>query len=419
MSVDQFPDPFEEQLSVALRDAGGSFDTDRAALAAAGQARGRRLRLRRRAAVAGGAAGLALVGVGGALLVPSGSTHGPAESSVAAKGTATPAAGGFSAREVVRTLERLLPGGTFSGQEGRGTADEAGPLAYVVYDDGKGPAAVSVALSRIPTGRGFDPAREVQPCPETGEGAPSGLDSCETGKLPNGSAITVYKGYEYPDRRADTKAWGAELITPTGQRVNVSEWNSPAEKGKPVSRPEPPLDTAGLKRLAAAKEWRRIIDALPELSPAPTASPSAGQSVGLQRILGVLTARLPKDVQVVSRGGQETEYGYVVVDDGKGRGYVEINVQPNMLDAADALYQGAETLPDGTRVRTRQQPDEKGREGVVMWTVDTMRKDGRRVVVSAYNAAGLKTGATRPEPVLSMRELRDIALAPHWESLGS
>jgi hypothetical protein len=66
-------DPFEERLTAGLHDAGNAFETDRAALVTAGALKGRRRLLRRRnAAVMGGAAGIALVGVGGALLLPSG-----------------------------------------------------------------------------------------------------------------------------------------------------------------------------------------------------------------------------------------------------------------------------------------------------------------------------------------------------------
>ncbi|MFF3844942.1 hypothetical protein [Streptomyces sp. NPDC002328] len=413
MPVDDSHDPFEDQLSAALRQAGGTFDTDRAALAAAGRAHGRRLRLRRQAAVAGGAAGLALVGVGGALLVPSGAESDTA--SVAASATATPGAGGIPAGEVVRTLEELLPNGTFSGQEGRGTHDQPGPYAAVVYDDGKGAAAVSVGLDRLPVTGGFDPAKEVMPCQDTVAGPPSADESCETAKLPDGSAITVYKGYEYPDRRVDTKSWGAELVTPAGQRVSVSEWNAPAQKDKPVSRPEPPLDVVALKKLASATEWRRIIDAMPVPPSAPPSSPGADSDVVVKRLIGVLTSSMPDGSKVVARGGQAPEYAYVVVDDGKGRSYVEINVQLNMQDVADELYGGAETLPDGTLVTIRQKPDEKGREGVVTWTVDTMRKDGRRVVISAYNAADLRSGASRKQPALSMEQLREIALDQRWD----
>ncbi|MGJ3560749.1 hypothetical protein ACR6C2_29395 [Streptomyces sp. INA 01156] len=79
MSVDQHSDPFEERLSSALHDTGNAFEADRGALTDGGRVRGRRMRVRRRAAVLGGAAGIALVGVGGALLLPGGSGGGNGE----------------------------------------------------------------------------------------------------------------------------------------------------------------------------------------------------------------------------------------------------------------------------------------------------------------------------------------------------
>ncbi|MFJ4690020.1 hypothetical protein [Streptomyces sp. NPDC088766] len=425
MPVDQTHDPFEEQLSAALHQAGGAFDTDRAALAAAGEVRGRRLRLRRRAVLAGGAAGLALVGVGGALLVPSGGGDGPRHGSVAANvsGGPTATAAAVSADDMVRTLTKLLPEGKVTRGAARGTDDPLGlpPLAQVVFDDGEGVGAVSLLVDRVGRGEGtFDPASVVTPCP--GMEMPGSVpDSCVTQSLPDGSVVTLIQGYEYPDRREDTKAWSADLVTPAGQRVSVSEWNAAAEKGEPVSRPEPPLTMAQLKSLVAAKEWRRVADALPEPAAAPTASGSAAGTSGLagRRILAVLTGSLPDGVQVVSSDHDETEFACAVVDDGKGRSYLQVNMQRGMSDAAGELYgSGAETLADGTRVATRQGPGEKGGEGVVMWTVDTMRADGRRVVVSAFNSGSQTTAATRSEPALTMAQLREIALSPQWEVLG-
>ncbi|MFC9287581.1 hypothetical protein [Streptomyces sp. NPDC057052] len=429
MPVDQTHDPFEDRLSAALHQAGGAFDTDRAALAAAGEVRGRRLRLRRRAALAGGAAGLALVGVGGALLVPSGGGDGPRHGSVAATGsggpTAVPDVAAVSADDMVRTLTKLLPEGKVTRGAARGTDDPLGlpPLAQVVFDDGEGAGSVSLVVDRVRRGEGtFDPASVVTPCP--GMEMPGTVpDTCVTQNLPDGSVVTLIQGYEYPDRRENTKAWSADLVTPAGQRVSVSEWNAAAEKGEPVSRSEPPLSMAQLKTLVTAKEWRRVADALPEPAAAPTASgsSSAPDTTGLggRRILAVLTGSLPDGVQVVSSDHDDTEFAYAVVDDGKGRSYVQVNMQRGMSDAAGELYgSGAETLADGTRVATRQGPGEKGGEGVVMWTVDTMRADGRRVVVSAFNSGSQTTAATRSEPALTMDRLREIALSPQWEVLG-
>lgn len=273
MPVDQHSDPFEERFSAALHEAGGAFDRPGGALAAAGEARGRRLRLRRRAAVAGGVAGLALVGVGGTLLVPRGGAPTANPASVAASGSAKPAA--YSGDDVFRTLKKLLPKGKLTKTEARGTKGELPPLALGVFDDGKGEGAISVGLDRVRTdtpGK-FDPVTAVMPCSDGGQ---SGFDSCRTDVLPDGSAVTVYQGYEYPDRREDTKAWGADLVTRAGQHVSVIEWNAAAEKGKPVTRPEPPLSTSRLRTLAAAPEWRRIVDAIPGSSrsrPPPRARP--------------------------------------------------------------------------------------------------------------------------------------------------
>jgi hypothetical protein len=82
---------------------------------------------------------------------------------------------------------------------------------------------------------------------------------------------------------------------------------------------------------------------------------------------------------------------------------------------ADQLYgSGDETLADGTRVSVKQGPGEKGGAGVVMWTVDTLRKDGLRVVVSAFNAAEQGQSATRAKPALTIEQLRAIALSARW-----
>ncbi|MCQ9185628.1 hypothetical protein KMT30_42700 [Streptomyces sp. IBSBF 2953] len=420
MPVDQHSDPFEEQLTAALHDAGGAFHSPGGALVAAGQARGRRLRLRRRAAVAGGAAGLALVGVSGALLTPWEGTPTAKPSSLAAGGNARPKA--YSADDVVGALRKLLPPGKFTTADARGTDGDLPPLAAGAFDDGKGAGSLSVGLDRVHSdSREVNPSAAVMPCPKQDEQSP--FDSCITELLPDGSAITVYQGYEYPDRREDTKEWGADLVTPAGHHVSVIEWNAAAEKGKPVSRPEPPLSVARLKTLAAASEWRRIIDAVPEekkQTPTPGSSGASARRPGEMAggvILRKLTLLLPKNLKRVAHGGQETGYAYFVVDDGKGGSLVQVNVQPGMSDPAGELYgSDAETLPDGTRVATRQGPGEKSGEGVVMWTVDTLRKDGLRVVISAFNGSAQDRKATRAEPALTIGQLREIALSPRWRS---
>ncbi|MEU2423072.1 hypothetical protein ABZ619_18965 [Streptomyces sp. NPDC007851] len=411
-------DPFERELSAALRRTGGGFDADRAALAAAGTARGRRLRRRRRAAVLGGAAGVALVGVGGAVAVSwggsSSSTRPPAAVSTSPHVTASPSAvRPVTSDDMIGTLEKLLPAGKIQQAEGRGVdPDEplVDPYAQVVYDDGHGAAAISVAVNRVLPG-GTD-ARQVTQCPDK---VYIPYDSCVTSHLPDASVVTVVKGYEYPDRRVDTKLWTANLVTPDGHHVSVSEWNAAAEKDAPISRQQPPLSAAQLKVLAAAQEWRGVVDAIPEDPRQTQEPPTAGQDgKGIRR---TLVSLIPKGLKVVAQGSDDDQFTYVVVDDGHGRSLVQINVQPNMSDVADQLFgTGSRTLPDGTLVAEHKGPGEKGGAGVVMWTADTLRTDGFRVVISAFNSGSQRTPATRTAPALTMAQLRAIALSPRWRA---
>ncbi|MHA5049163.1 hypothetical protein [Streptomyces sp. SD15] len=411
---------FEERFGAALRDAGGAFETDRNVLVAAGEAHGRRLVVRRRrAAVAGGVAGVALVGLGGALLVPGGggSERETGKRSVASGGSASASAtptGPVSGAELVRTLEKLLPKGTFSGAQSRGTDAELGPYAYVVYDDGQGKAAVSVSLNRVEAGDLM--AAQATECPDK---VLTPYDDCVTSKLADGSVLRLFRGYEYPDRREDTKMWTADLVTPKGQHIGVMEWNAPAEKGAAISRDEPPLSTAQLKELVTAQAWRAAVDAIPEepRQPDKETVPNTPPGISGKAIRSTLVSLVPEGVQVVAQGGQETEYVYLVLDDGKGRSLLQINVQPDMSDVEDQLFgPDAETLPDGTKVTTRQAAGEQG-GGVVMWTADTIRTDGRRVAVSALNTGGLKDPKTRATPALTMEQLKSIAISEKWLKL--
>ncbi|MGW2520761.1 hypothetical protein ACWC09_27835 [Streptomyces sp. NPDC001617] len=409
-------DPFEERLSFELRETGAAFDTDRAALVTAGALKGRRRLLRRRAAVVGGAASLVVVGLGGALLLPGGSgTAGRDGASVGAdrpSAAGTPAPSPVSGPRLIRTLEKLLPEGRFSQAEARGTDEEPGPYVHLVYDDGKGAAAIGVALGRVEPGS--DEARQVTECPGK---VFSHYDACSTTRLPDSSVVMVLQGYEYPDRRVETKWWSAELVTPQGQHVSVSEWNAAAEKDSPITRDEPPLSPARLRTLAAASAWRDAVDAIPEDTSKPSARPSDTETASAVPIASTLKSLLPKGKKFTfsEDSGDDSGFGYLVLDDGKGKSLVQVNVQGDMSDVAGDLFgSGSQTLADGTKVAVHQGPGEKGGSGVVMWTVDTLRTDGRRVVVSAFNSGAQDTPATRTAPALTVGQLRAIALSPEW-----
>ncbi|MEV7173122.1 hypothetical protein AB0O18_25905 [Streptomyces sp. NPDC093224] len=412
---------FEDELGAALRRAGDGFTPDRPSLVDAGELRGRRLLARRRATLTGGSVlALALVALAGAW---SGGLLGGPVAGAAAAGPPTPAAGrsgsgagdggektvptgtgAVGADLMVAKLRALLPGGSLGDTTARGTEHELGPLVHAVYDDGKGAAALSLVLARVdPQGA---TARDQTGC---GDKELQNYDDCRTEQLADGSRLMLYQGYEYPDRRADTRTWRAVLVTPQGFMVSAAEWNSPAEKGAPVTRAVPPLTTAQLKDLVTSPTW---LPALNDLPPAAPEEPHPGEGTPGRPAGPVLVGLLAGYGIPVASSGGEDDYGYAVLDDGRGRSLVQVNAEragPGTELTGDEVI----TLPDGTRMRIRQGPGEKD-PGVVRWTVETRRANGVRVTVSAFGAAGQYGPATRTAPALTVEQLKELALAPDW-----
>ncbi|WEH15572.1 hypothetical protein [Streptomyces sp. VNUA24] len=424
MPLDPPADPFEESLADALRRAGDGFDSEGHTLVDGGAARGRRRLFRRRAAMLGGVAGIALVAVGGTVLLP-GAGSGGGKQSVAAERSGGPDVrdddGKVSGAQLVERLRDLLPAGKVGGESARGTGAGPGPYARLVYDDGEGAATVELTLGRVDPDS--EQARQLTACPAE---AAVRYDSCTESTRPDGSRLTLFQGYEYPDRRADTKLWYAQLVHPDGYEVGVMEWNAKAQKDAPVTRAEPPLPLSSLRSIVTEPQWGEVVGAIPKdagrkpsSTERPRTDPVDAPTVDGLAIRKTLLGLLPEGVDTVEEGNQESDSAYVVVDDGKGKSLVQVNVQPGMTDVGHSLFGAdAETLPDGTKVATRQGPGEKGGEGVVMWTVDTLRTDGLRVVISAFNSGAQHTAATRKTPALTLAQLKEIATAERWRSLG-
>ncbi|MFA7762217.1 hypothetical protein [Streptomyces sp. NRRL S-448] len=411
----------EVELAEALRRTGEGFTTDPEALADAGEERGRRRVARRRAAVAGGSVlALALIATAGAYSGglfggsgPEGTVHVAAPLPTPPGNGRQTGAGAVTADQMIGNLKSLLPGGRLTEPKARGTEDELGPRVGIVYDDGKGPAAISLSLQRVdPFG---SQSRAQTECEDKNLHT---YDDCRTEQLPDGSRLLLHQGYEYPDRRADTKVWRAVLVTVQGFLVDASEWNAAADKGAPVSRPDPPLTVAQLKSLVTSDTWHAALNALPPADPEPAPEP---ESIALRDRKAVdalehLMAQFGITVPIVSKGGQGT-YGYVVLDDGKGKSLVEINVQSHANPSGFTGNPAVTTESDGTKVKVTAGPGEKNKS-VTQWKVDTLRKDGLRVLVTAFSTADQNGPATRPSPALTMAQLRQIALAPDWNLAG-
>ncbi|MFI1713927.1 hypothetical protein [Streptomyces litmocidini] len=419
---------FEEELGAVLRSTGDGFAVDdRRELVAGGLQRGRRRLVRRRLAVTGGVLALAAVGIGG---VYGGSLLGPAgqatTTTVAAPpqpghangtGTRTDAPTGkepfaqpqIPAKDIAAVLKAHTPAGQwqFDDLEGRGQAVTG------VYDDGHGKAGVSVGLYRA--GGTAESGTGQVTCPDKNF-VP--FDSCTSERLPGGDRLMVLQGYEYADKREETKDWRAVLLTKDGLIVDASEYNAAAEKGAEISRENPPFSPAQLKALVTAEAWRPLLRQLPE-PPKPPKGPGRSPSVpSAAAVQATLRSLLPRGATVTSHGGGDG-HGYVVVDDGKGASMVGVDVQPTAGSVVAELFSGSGvvTLPDGTKVKSTQELGEKGGEGVVRWNVDTLSPKGFRVIVSAYNSGTQYEAATRAEPALTMEQLKAIALSPKWRKL--
>ncbi|MFE5586200.1 hypothetical protein [Kitasatospora sp. NPDC056531] len=425
------PDKFEDDLLYAITRTGEGFrpeQTDQAGLVAGGYRRGRR-RWRRRstAAVVGGAAALALVGTGAVYLTGSTSassgsgtvaaaSSGAASSSTAAvtpasaaSATASPTATAVSGDEVLAAFQALLPKGQVTAGQGTGTeatpGKPGGAGATLVFDDGKGKAAMGISFSRVASN---DPNLAQDACPDK-KTVP--YDACTTTSLPGGGSVTVLQGYEYPDKRATTKWWNARLIGQDGRQIQLSEWNSAAEKGSPDSRPTPPLSPEQLKAIVTDKSWDGVIAAIPE--PKPVKPRDTSKEYSADEILQIVAKLLPNGLTETETMSNGFGYANFVLDDGKGKSMVQLNVQDWSHDdkTKEELFGNAQTLPDGTKVVVRKGSD---KPGVGMWSVDTLHPDGLRVVISSFNSGTQQAPATRKAPVLTNDQMQAIAAAPVW-----
>lgn len=455
--------------------------SDSHAVVDGGLVAGRRgLRRRRTAAVTGSVLALALIGVGGAFAGGFIGESGTTTDVAGVRRSISPGSGsGVSGAEMVGTLQKLLPKGTVSEARGEGTdveRDRGRATASVVYDDGKGPATVSASLYLTPELK--KNANGMPQCHEdagywanepTGRKPDLGIVGSEDGvrstavqqRIMACAAPTGPDGQPVTGDGADSAADDGGVtssryvyLTKSGVTVDIRAYNVVLDKNAKPTRAEPPLGTDPLVALGKAEAWRGLAVRLKEAveaadtSPAatsaasPTASapssdptkpgprerpenpakPTAGlptpSSLDYTRLMPTFLKLLPKGLPVVEQNPSgEGEYAYVVVDDGKGRSLVQINVQRDMRDVTGDLYSDATTLPDGTLLATSQQPGEKGGAGVVQWTADTMRPDGMRVVVSAFNSGDQASAATRSEPALTIEQLTALATSPEWLKL--
>ncbi|MFF8986241.1 hypothetical protein ACF08E_23050 [Streptomyces globisporus] len=214
-----------------------------------------------------------------------------------------------------------------------------------------------------------------------------------------------------------------QTATPTAETATDAATPTPTPTATPEEAatvaPSPP-DAPTAEATATATPTAGAGTGEPSPDPASRGTHDAGEPappLDYTLLMPTFRALLPEGLTVTDVTDSGGEFASVVVNDGKGRSLVQINVQQDMRDVAGQLYDDATTLPDGTLLATSKKPGEKGGAGVVVWTADSMRPDGMRVVVSAFNSGEQSSAATRKAPVLTMDQLTALVISPEWPRL--
>ncbi|MFG3200029.1 hypothetical protein ACGFYT_28310 [Streptomyces sp. NPDC048208] len=385
--------------------------------------RGRRKR-RWQAARVGGGVVLTMAAVGGVLagtgLLQAGTARpsGLTLADPAITGGVTTTAPPVGAADMVATLRSLMPeGGTITHTSGKGTPTDAWsamPSAGLVYTDRHGTkSAVDLRITRSSRdaagseeGSGCLPV-EVRP-----------YDECSTRKFSDGSVLTSTKSFTYPNSDAGQRRWYVDLVTRDGAKLSLQEFGGGGEKDS-ASTVVPVLSMDRLASIVRSPAWRKAIDSIPaENTPGPP--PGRDDLPAATRMTSVLRSLLPGGNRV-SDVNSGAGWALLVHDDGKGQSFLSVEIQRDRTQvlkgmmgcAGEHLTCHSAELEDGTAVKEARDVSEKGGSAVV-WQVDTLDRNGLRVVVRAINSYAEAGPVTRPEPALSMRRLRTIALDPRW-----
>lgn len=313
--------------------------------------------------------------------------------------------------EMVDELRRLLPVGSVTEATAH-KATESAESAELVFDDGRGESKIVLTIVRW----GLPVPSWASDCPDSSSYPTS---TCTTHAQPDGSHIQeIVLPADANKPAGAVKTWTTRLTMQDGSQVVALEINAPSRSAVTPTRSTPPLSQDQLRSLTTAQVWQSFLDALtaPPGGAAPTPTPRTAA-----RITNILTALLPTGLEVADTGGSD-EFGHLTVDNGLGKSLVAVNVQmvkPENHKAMKEIFAGGRTLRDDTLLATRREHPAEGGPDTIQWTADTLRLDGLRVVVSSLNARAYHLPAGRRDPGLTLSQLEQIALDPHWLALRS
>ncbi|QNP75476.1 hypothetical protein IAG44_42795 [Streptomyces roseirectus] len=280
--------------------------------------------------------------------------------------------------------------------------------AILTFKNEYGDARVQVAVSRLPVP--VSPLNTA--CPDR---ALHPYSRCTT-REHQGATLTLDSSPADESRPLAAQRRTAALTFPDGRQVVLSESALGQNTGAAAPRSPLPLTLQKLTEIAGSPTWRPLLAALPE-PPHQQSALQVDQTVPAHRITGIATRSLPRTMRVADQGGLPG-YGHLTVDDGHGKCLVTVTVQRwKPRDATiRRVFERAEQLPDGTRIMTSRSTAAHGGRGAVEWRVDTLSRDGLRVVVNELNTSAYRLPATRTTPALTVRQLTDIARSGSWRT---
>lgn len=240
----------DDLIAATLHRAVSTLEPPTARLVAGGIARGRR---RRRvvigAEVLTGAALVAAVLAMVAVFLPGapgGSGPAAASSAPSAESGTVPTTPQALLQTALDTLPRSGTTTGYSGSAGTGSVS-----AEFTYDDGRGGAAVIVALQYPVPGASVKESSPIVPCAAGDEG-------CAV--LADGSHALIRQGHQYSDaRQPNATEWSVDLVRADGVMISIFEYNAPQPKAAPISRAQPPFTTTQLVTWAASGAWQTAI----------------------------------------------------------------------------------------------------------------------------------------------------------------
>ncbi|MFG2824084.1 hypothetical protein ACGFX4_32220 [Kitasatospora sp. NPDC048365] len=407
-------DAFEEEFAKALRNSAElAPDPPGEMLARVAEARGQARRGRRRAASVAGAGvlGVALLASAGHLGLPFPGGDGDKVKPGGPRGRIT-------GTYMSQTLRALLPAGGISDEQGYGIGQMAmpdmGPTAWLQFDDGQGSVQVNLSTDRVDLPIGAD-TRGTR-CEDPYD---TPIESCDRTVRPDGSIVVVTK--QLPRPPADERIWIAVYTGTDGRQVRLSERDY-QQNGTSSGRTQMPLTPEQLTSVITSSTWDPLFE---DFRRGATGRPAAPEPVGAapKDLLATLRQLLPNGVTPGEPGPQDTpDRAHLPVTVADRTGSLVVQIQPKWANTekkrssfgTESGQQDLVRAADGTVSVIRLTGTSKGQpEPVQYWEAEVLRPDGTLVTLAQVNSAtwyGAKPGT----PVLTIEQLRAIALDPTW-----